>query len=232
MLQIIPTFGYRLLRRHRLLKRKKKISDANLAANKAFEPHFVERLYRGRYVTDQRKLRDYKLGDSDMAAAGCEIIAVYNACELCRNLTEKDEMFRDGSGRKDDMLLLDKIRGDRIHFYEMIHRAENGGYLVRFGKWGTNPMWLPSFAAHYGLTLQKTDNKLPQDQGVYILSFWNNRKVLSGVHTVCIQIMGDTAVTYNLHYSDSPVSFSLQKLNALFREKMLIAVYSVTPKAS
>ncbi len=231
MLQKILTFGYRFLIRHKALKKQQNISEANLEANRAFEEHARESFYKRRFVTDQRVLGSFKLGNSDMGYAGCEIIAVFNACELCRNMMDKDKTVETDTEQKDDMLLLDKIRGDYIPFSDMINEAETGGYLMRFGKWGTNPLWLPPFASKYGIGLEKLDRILPEKQGIYILSFWNDRKVKSGVHTACIQIVGDTVVTYNLFYGNSPINYEMQKFGDIMKDKRLIAVYRVHPQA-
>ena len=202
------------------------VSDANLAANKAFDEYARDNMYKRIFVTDQRALKDYRFGRTDMGYAGCEIIAVHNAGELCRSMIREDKKF-DPDGR--EILHVDKIRGDYIPFSEMIRKAESEGILIRSGRWGSNPLWLPRFASEYGIKLEKLENNLPQSDGIYILSFWNTGKVSDGVHTVCMEIMGDTAVTYNLCYRDSPVSFSLQELTQIFKEKMLIAVFNVTP---
>ena len=228
MLQRLAAFGYRLLNKHRVSKKKSAVSDSNLVANRAFDENARKRFYRNRFVTDQRILRNFKLGYSDMAYAGCEIIAVFNACELCRNIAYRDKDLGSKACDPAEMLLLDKIQGNFIPFSDMIRRAETGGYLVRFGKWGTNPLRLPEYASRYGLRLERLSNVLPHREGIYILSFWNSKKLMSGVHTVCIEIVGDTVVTYNLHYSDSPISYSHGKVTSEFREKRLIAVYRVS----
>jgi len=229
LLQKIITGGYRVLIRRKASKRRMNVIEANREANKAFEEHAADRFYKQRFVTDQSRLGDFKFGNSNAAHAGCEIIAVLNACELCRNMMDRDGSFDRAFGKDSDMLLLDKIRGDRILFSDMIYRAETGGYLLRFGKWGTNPMWLPEFASVYGIKLEKIKKEVPSEEGIYILSFWNDKRVKSGVHTACIQIIGDTAVAYNLNYTKQPETFDVPALRKLFENMPLVAVYRVHP---
>ena len=210
------SLGYRLLIRHNASKSRSKISFENFESNKTVEPLIYERLYLNRFVTDQRKLSDMKLGNSDMGYAGCEIISVYNALMLLRDV---------GSISKED----DEKGSCGLLLSNMIRKAETGGFLVRFGLWGTNPLWLPEFAAGYGLRLSKCENTLPRTTGIYILSFWNNRRLSHGAHTVCMEFKEDHIMAYNYHYSDKPLKYDHARLEEEFvaNGKSLIAVFKV-----
>ncbi len=57
-------------------------AKSNYEKNRKIEPSLLENQYKHKYITDQSKLASLKFGKSDMAYAGCELIAIYNAILL------------------------------------------------------------------------------------------------------------------------------------------------------
>ena len=146
-------------------------SELNRIKNEKAEEQLVTGL-----IEDQNRLKEMRLGVSDMAYAGCEVIAVYNAL---------------------------KLLGQEHKLSELISRAEKNGALMRKGKWGTNPFSLERLCPNDGVSFQRI-KKQPSEPGIYIISFWNSRRLKNGVHTICVQIDEEDIKTYN-YSSEMPL---------------------------
>lgn len=170
--------------------------DINLTQNEELEKYLVNGL-----IEDQSSLKEMHLGVSDMAYAGCEVIAVYNVLWL--------------SGQKHDLS-------------ELIYRAERSGALMRKGKWGTNPFSLDKLCPDEGVSLKRIKN-LPTESGIYILSFWNSRRIKDGLHTVCVQITeGEIKVYNSCSLLNRQEETGRNQLESLFMNKPIIAIYCIS----
>ena len=155
------------IRLSRVEKADRKIceqSEKNRVENEKAEARLVTGL-----IEDQKRLKEMRLGLSDMAYAGCEVIAVYNAL---------------------------KLLGQEYKLSELISRTEKSGALMRKGKWGTNPFSLERLCPDEGFSFQRIKN-IPSEPGIYIISFWNSPRLSDGVHTVCVQINEEGMKLYN-----------------------------------
>ena len=139
-------------------------SEVNRIHNEEAETMLVTGL-----IEDQSRLKEIKLGLSDMAYAGCEVIAVYNAARLL---------------------------GKEYKLSELICNAERSGALMRNGKWGTNPFSLDRLCPDEEIIFKRI-KELPTESGIYILSFWNSQGLFGGVHTVCMRIGNGEIKLYN-----------------------------------
>ena len=137
-------------------------------------------------VEKQNRLKELRLGKSDMAYSGCEVIALYNALFLMKA---------------------------EHKLSEIISKAESSGFLVRKGIWGTNPLRLDRIFIDEKVELQRIKNT-PTEPGIYIVSFWNSRRLFDGIHTVCVQIEDSSVHAYNYHSSEN-----------LFEDKSIIVIY-------
>ena len=103
-----------------------------------------------------------------MGYAGCEVIAVYNA------------LYRLGKKKS--------LSG-------LIYTTEQSGILMRKGLWGTNPYRLDRPIFDETVNIRRIKGRsVPDAPGVYIVSFWNSRRLRAGIHTICVQtpLDGDT----------------------------------------
>ena len=166
---------------HRVTKRMDDIINNNRLKNDVLE----DRLING-VIEDQHSLNDMRLGASDMAYSGCEVISLYNA-----------------------LLLTDA--GHKLS--EIISLTESSGYLVRKGIWGTNPLCLDRINIDDRFKLHRI-NSIPTEPGIYIVSFWNSRRLFDGIHTVCVQLEDGWIHAYNYHSADD-----------LFEDKSIIVMY-------
>ena len=202
LLQRIVVCALRFLGKHTSKKLSESAHEHRLH-NEQIEKDLHNHLYKGRYITDQRKLSDMKLGKSDMGYAGCELISLYNALECF----EKHSSLS-----------------------SLIFEAESSGALVRNGKWGINPYLLDKLASQHGLSCNNITKNTPpiNEPGVYIISFWNSRKLTSGIHTVCVNAASDEIIAYNYRYADRPYTVSCENgFEALFKGKPVFLVYSI-----
>ena len=121
------------------------------------------------YIENQHNLGMIKYGRSDMAYAGCEVIAVYNAL---RSMGEEPG--------------LDKL----------INHFERDG-MVLSGRFGTAPMAIKDYFRKEGFKVEETldpdrFDEIAENSDVSVIMFYNDRRsILSKVHTVCIT--GDAA---------------------------------------
>ena len=116
------------------------------------------------YIEDQHNLGSIHYGRSDMAYAGCEVIAVYNALIA---MGEKPEL------------------GELIEYFE-----RDG--MVLSGRFGTAPRAIADYFTKEGFAVEETldpesFDEIADRSDVAIVMFYNDqRSILSKVHTICI----------------------------------------------
>ena len=127
----------------------------------------------------QNSYGDIAYGRSDMAYAGCEIIAVYNA-----------------------LLSL----GRRADLQELIRDFEQDG-MVLSGRFGTAPLAIRDHLVRRGMKVRTTldpeeYDELAADSDVSILTLYNDsRSIFQKIHTICIT-HGDRGYTAHNTYGD------------------------------
>lgn len=118
------------------------------------------------YIEDQRNYKEICYGESTIQAAGCEIIAAYNAVRFFR-------------------------KTDVIHFFKMIPYFEKNG-SIRKGKWGTSPKAVKRYLESQGFFVEigyKEDAlfQIEQQYEVVLYTFYNNKENLfDEVHSICL----------------------------------------------
>ena len=119
---------------------------------------------KGEYIEDQNLLKSLPFGSTDMAYAGCEVIAVYN---LLKNL------------------------GEYTCLNDLIETFEKKGTVFN-GYFGTSPYALYKFLKNRGFDVEfsarKRDfDKIAKDSRVFIITFYNDFKnIMNMIHTVCV----------------------------------------------
>ncbi len=147
-----------------------------------------------------------KFGLGTIRNCGCEVIAVYNA------------------------LLLSGVP----HPFEEVAK-----YMVRFsmlgGLWGTFPYALGHCLRHFGLenkklrTRESVKRELAAGNRV-VYTYWNGRRFLSSIHTVCVEQRGEKLYVCN-EYSN--VTHPTETTpDAYFCQNMITAYQVVLPTLS
>jgi len=118
---------------------------------------------------------DMKLGDTVMRESGCEVIATYNA-----------------------LLLLGKV----VSVAGAARRYEEKGCLVRvpfvkYGKLGVNPYDIGTVVGSYGVSYSVATPEQMCEPGIYIISYWNNARLLDGIHTIAVHTRNGLCYLYN-----------------------------------
>lgn len=129
------------------------------------------------YLEKQNNYRSIAYGRSDMAYAGCEIIAVYNAL---KNL-----------GLKADL-------------HDLIERFEHDG-MVFSGRFGTAPYALRDYLKERGLKVETVLDRAGYDEvalrsKVSILMLYNDsRSIFHKIHTICITKDDEGFISHNMY---------------------------------
>lgn len=133
----------------------------------------VEDGKKARLLNDQngRTGQLYRFGIRKASGVACEAIAVHNARLL---------MGMESS-------LADVIKETQKKFAPMF-----------FGVFGTDPFALGRVLRGMGFEPERVEKNGLDKDGTYILSFWNDRRKIKGLHTVCMLREGEKAVTFNL----------------------------------
>ena len=141
---------------------------------------------KGEYIEDQNLLKSLPFGSTDMAYAGCEVIAVYN---------------------------LLKTLGKYTGLNDLIEVFEKKGTVFN-GYFGTSPYALYMFLKKRGFDVICSSNKkvfpdIVNKSNVIIISFYNDyRNVMNMIHTVCVtknpkgMLRAHNSVCKNEIYSD------------------------------
>ena len=170
---------------HRILGRKdyghRALNEEAIRLN-----HLSEIQKNHGYIEDQFRYRDVKLGSVDMAYAGCEIIALYNALQAYHSRFEESENSHAAGWSGNPAQDLARL----ISLFEM-----NG--ILLSGRFGTSPRALCSYLNQLGIraslaVLNGKKDCLPDPETMasgdcFILTFYNNRhNIMDQVHTICI----------------------------------------------
>ncbi|MDO4478456.1 MAG: hypothetical protein Q4B73_05410 [Lachnospiraceae bacterium] len=136
----------------------------NAKAAVGVRPHFLK---ENGYAEDQRLFRSLRYGRTDMAYAGCEILAVLNALHF-----------------------LEGVDGARF-LPALIAHFEGDGKVLD-GLWGTSPRAMARFFRKRGFEVSETTCPADFDEAgrrseVLILTFYNDAAdIMAAVHTVCL----------------------------------------------
>lgn len=170
----------------------------------------------GRLIEDQNRFKMISYGKSDMAYAGCEIIAVFNALSYL--------------GISSDLT-------------DLISHFEHDG-MVFGGRFGTSPFamkdCLESMGLHVRSSLDRSEfDRIAEDSDVSLLMFYNNRRnIFSKVHTVCLTHDERGLYAHNVYGNGSiigpaaSVSDLFSKINDGFSKGIVIIGVSKTDKTS
>ena len=181
---------------------KKQLAYSNYKHNMEIEDRLMRESFPEKWITDQRKLSDLKFGIRDMAYAGCELIAVYNAIFHKRKQVPK--------------------------LSELILQCELSG-LDRFaGQWGTDVYRLGELLQanklNYHVVRQAGELKM-EGGNAYILSFWNSTSIFGGIHTVFFEVKNKNQIVgYNYFYSEKP-NIITGTWEAIFQKRPFIVGY-------
>ncbi len=137
-----------------------------------------------------------KFGLSNMRRSGCEVIAVYNSLLLHRR---------------------------PVPFLEIARYMER--FRVLFGFWGTNFLFLGRCLKHYGLQSKRVraPEKVMQaltNGKTVVYVYWVKKRFRSAVHTVVLQMSGDTLSVYNA-YNQCGHVLKIQAEDYLGNRKMI-----------
>lgn len=165
----------------RATKSEMLIATKNYEKNKKIEKEVLRNQGKEKYITNQSKLTELRFGTSNMGNAGCELIAIYNAILL--------------------------KEGKKISLSKLIYQCEISGYTALTGQWGTNPYRIGKLITKSGMNytaIKSRFNLKMKKGGVFIVSFWNSKNILKGIHTIAIKVKSKNRIkSYNDVYSDS-----------------------------
>lgn len=185
----------------RLFRRVSRISrraERNLAANQALEPMLPRGCLNGQGLGTVSRFR---LGHARYGFSGCEIIAVYNACQLA----EKP-------------IPLSKIG----------YRCECQPLPVLGGFWGTDPFRLDRLMERCSLHPRRlTQQEAMKAEGILVVSFWNRRGSLRrGIHTVALTCQRGRCKVYN-RYNNVPEPVIYPDLSAVIGDGKFLTAYLI-----
>ena len=177
----------RIQRRFRISRRycRRHVNDNRIAIDRLLGS-FGETEKKGSfpaYLEKQNNYRNISYGRSDMAYAGCEIIAVYNA-----------------------LLNL----GFRVDLSDMIDHFEHDG-MVLSGRFGTAPYAMRDYLKSRGLTVETVFDPDGYDEvsrraKVSILMLYNDRRsIFRKIHTICITKGSDGLTAHNMYGDGRPL---------------------------
>lgn len=128
---------------------------------------------RNRLINDQHGTTGHRFAYGLYPAHrnACEVIAVHNAKVLL--------------GREST---LSRTAAD----------FQAAGAMIGYGLFGSSPRAIGRVLRRSGIAYERIGLADMTRQGVYILSFWNNRRPWGGLHTVAVRYDGRHYTTYNL----------------------------------
>ena len=141
------------------------------------------------FIEDQHRYEDVSLGLTDMAYAGCEIIALYNV------LADWRTHGNSGKRQSPDTTMPGWEENLSSHLASLIRDFEKDGILLS-GRFGTSPRALCDYIRQMGLEadLFRLDKKQSRDLDFssfpadsYLLYYYNNaNNIMDQIHTICI----------------------------------------------
>ena len=160
------------------------------------------------YIYGQRHFPEQRIGQSSMDAAGCEVIAVYNALRRV---------------------------GYHVGLEQITNTFERRGYLMRRGQWGADPFAIGDYLSDAGIpyvccrqydALVHMVNEHDHRYCAYIVSFWNRRTVWGGLHTVAFTVHDGQLYVYNLTGAETHVTMK-PKLGSFVKKKRFLVGYVI-----
>lgn len=157
------------------IKRKKKrlLAERNFEVNARCDADPVTTT-ENRLVCDQNGVRGraFVYGDYPARRNACEAIAVHNARVLL--------------GRESSL-------SETIALFQAL------GAMIFRGFFGSNVYKIKRVLRALDIPFEKVKRKGLGRPGVYIVSFWNEKPLKNGIHTVALTYDGEKYTTYNLH---------------------------------
>lgn len=144
-----------------------------------------------------------KFGLGSIGHCGCEVIAIYNALLL--------------SGKPQP-------------FQKIAKYMER--YSMMLGLWGTDPYALGHCLRHFGLKPRRLRShesvrRVLESGKRCIYVYWTKRRMMSAIHTVCMEMKGGQLYVYNAYNNlGRPV---VTKPDAYFHGRRLLTAYEVLP---
>ncbi len=158
----------------------KRCRENNREENLRIWKEKYEERFSEAYIENQSELKDLKLGKSDMAYAGCEVISVYNSLLFLSRIPASTE----------------EGRIEKKPLPELISRFEDKGVILN-GNFGTSPRQLCRYLSGLGLEARFTTKrslfeKLASESEAFILTVYNDKKnIMQEIHTICITKEGE-----------------------------------------
>lgn len=150
-------------------------------------------------ITNQRdkEYQKIKYGLFPVSYNGCAIIAVYNAFIL--------------------------LGIEPPEFVNLVKRFWSLYLSVLFGWWGSNAYRVHRVLESYGLSYRQVDLADMRKDGIYILTLWNKKPPIQGMHTVACAVKAGKSTTYNMYSNAGVTNEPLELLVG----KRLIRAYQV-----
>ena len=160
------------------------------------------------YILGQRTCPDFRVGAAQMSRVGCEIAATYNALRICK-------------------------RGRACA--ELIRIFEESGYLMAGGRFGTDPYAIGEFFTDAGIPFFRYSDFASMCEAaegcrgrgsVFILSFWNRRRIWGGLHTIAFYTCKADRLLHvlNFHGNDSGI-LTTERFSALTDAERFVTGY-------
>lgn len=92
---------------------------------------------------------------------------------------------------------------------ETIRNFQRAGAMILRGVFGSNPYAIGRVLKSEGIEYTKVRLRDITQDGVYIISFWNDNAFWKGLHTVAVRCKGKAALAYNLRGDGKPCPISL-----------------------
>ena len=136
---------------------------------------------QGKIINDQGRDtgEQYEYGAFSASYNMCEVIAMHNA----RVLLNQDSTLS-----------------------ETAFLVQSTGAMTPSGIFGSNPYMLGDALNAVGIDSIPVNLDEMTEEGIYIISFWNNSSVLSGIHTVAVDFSDGVYTTYNYFGDGSEIN--------------------------
>ena len=147
---------------------------------------------KGKIINDQNgKTGDnFRYGAYPASHNACEAIAVHNAKVL--------------------------MGDDSSTLSETIYDFQSSGAMIGFGGLGSNPLAIGRVLNKEGIKYSRVGLNDMTEQGVYIMSFWNENPPWNGLHTVAVSYNGINYIAYNLNGNNIEYNISLSDYSKRF----------------
>lgn len=163
------------------------------------------------YIFGQGNYSDYKIGNSNLAAAGCGPIAVYNAL---------------------------RYNGRQLDICRIIRDYELNGYLMSAGYLGTDPYAIADYFDDNLISYEEFPDNDSYDEfydevmdnislrRTYIVSYWNGPRITDGAHTVAFATNGGSIYIFNRYNNSTDLNVQ-SSLDAFVSSERYITGYAL-----